>query len=226
MQPTWVKNGIAQLIRQFCQTGGGNAAWIGISGFSDFSGKFPSLQRFGYGFADMPPMERAEGFVWRPNSLQDQPELWLSPTKRGYRKAFERFAQQFLGAPALTDSVQIDHVFPKKAGILGGLSHVRMLAIPPASNMAAGRTLERAMVARNEDLVGPRGKRTRMATYFAIGKAAGFVDYEQMPDDHHSVPNAALAASLMRHLRIFGLPQDVLTPLDEKLTGKRAATLR
>jgi hypothetical protein len=100
-----------------------------------------------------------------------------------------------------------------------------MLAIPPESNMAAGRTLERAMVARNEDF-GPRGKLTRMATYFAIGKATGFTGYEQMPDDEASVPNQALAQSLMAYLRASGLPPDVLTALDQKLTAERVQGLR
>jgi hypothetical protein len=228
MQPAWVMRGIAQLIRQFRHSTG-NAAWVGISSIDPFAGRDAGprgLLRLGGKYGALADMHLSEGFVWLPDSPPDEPELWLSPTKTGYRKAFERFAQRYLSAASLSDaSVQIDHVFPKKAGILGGLSHVRMLAIPPESNMAAGRTLERAMVARNEDL-GPRAKETRMATYFAIGKATGFAGYEQIPDDESSMPNAALAASLMAHLRGFGFPADALTPLDRKLTADRAASLR
>lgn len=229
MRPLWVTRAIAQLARQFCSRGG-NAAWIGISSLDPFTGRTlpPRLRllRDGGRYEPMPGLSTSEGVVWRPDTPPDGPELWLAPTKTGYRAVFERFARQYLGAAGLDGAdVQIDHVFPKKAGILGGLSHVRMLAIPPESNMAAGRTLERAMVARNEDL-GARGKLTRMATYFAIGKATGFVGYEQMPDDDDSVPNQALAQALMGHLRAFGVPNDVLTALDLKLTADRLGSFR
>ena len=229
MRPAWVTRCIAQLIRQFCDRRG-NAAWIGISSLEPFVGRTGPVRlrllRDGGHYELMGEMPATEGIIWRSDIPPDEPELWLAPTKKGYRAAFERFAQRYLGAPGLQGAdVQIDHVFPKKAGALGGLSHVRMLAIPPASNMAAGRTLERAMVARDEDL-GPREKLTRMATYFSIGKATGFAGYDAMPDDEDSLSNQALGHALMTHLSSFGLPPDVLTALDQKLTADRLATLR
>ncbi len=225
MRPTWVNRGIEQLIRQFCSRKG-NEAWIGVANLDGLGGHPQGLFRAGGRFQVFPGLGIEDGFVWKPESGPEEPELWLSPAKTGYRSIFERFAQRYLGAPGLHGAdVQIDHVFPKKAGALGGLRYVRMLAISPASNMAAGRTLEKALVARNKAL-GPRRKRTRMATYFAIGKAAGFVDYERLPDDQDSISNMALANALMAHLRAFGLPADVLTILDTQLTAGTAASLR
>jgi hypothetical protein len=232
MRPTWVTRQIAHLVRQFSRFGGPGglawAPWIGIADRSGFEGRRTDDMppRFFGRLESFPELPIHEGFVWSPDDPEALPELWLAPTKTGYRRVFERFAQRHLGAPGLEGAnVQIDHVFPKKAGSLGGLAYVRMLAIPPESNMAAGRTLERAMVARNEEL-GPRGKKTRMATYFAIGKATGFTAYEAMPDEEGSAVNAALAKALLAHLRAFGLPPDVLTPLDQKLTTDRLRDFR
>lgn len=229
MRPEWVTRGINQLIRQFCASP--NAAWIGIASRDAFSVVPGQIIRGGVGrlgghYEVLPEIPIDDGMMWRPDRGPDEPELWLAPTKRGYRAAYDKFARRYLGASGLDGAnVQIDHVFPKKAGALGGLAYVRMLAIPPESNMAAGRTLEREMVARNEDL-GARGKPTRMATYFAIGKATGFVGYEQLPDDDDSIGNRQLAAALIAWLRGFGLPPGVLTALDQKLTGHTAARLR
>ena len=225
MRPDWVTRGIAQLIRQFCD--GGNAAWIGIASLDGFGGT-PSngLWRSGGRFEVAPDVALSDGFIWRPDQGPDLPELWLAPTKTGYRAAYERFARRYLGASGLDGAdVQIDHVFPKKAGALGGLTYVRMLAIPPESNMAAGRTLEKEMVARNEAL-GARGKPTRLATYFSIGKATGFTGYDRLPDDGSSPINPALSAALIAYLRGFGLPPGVLTALDQNLTAHTAGRLR
>jgi hypothetical protein len=228
MRPAWVTRAITQLVRQFCSRFG-NSAWIGIASLDPFAGRGPGprapLRDSGH-YEAMPGLSSTEGVVWRPAGPPDDPELWLAPTLKGYRAVFERFAMRYLNASGLAAAdVQIDHVFPKKAGALGGLSHVRMLAIPPESNMAAGRTLERAMVARIEDL-GPPGKPVRMATYFAVGKATGFTGYEQLPDDEDSLPNQDLARALIAHLRSFGLPADVLTALDQKLTAERLSSFR
>jgi hypothetical protein len=226
MRPEWVTKGIAQLIRQFCSPGG-NEAWIGIASLDGFGG-MPSngLWRPGGRFEVLSDIGIADGFLWRPDRGPDGPELWLSPTKKGYRDAYARFARRFLNAPGLDGAdVQIDHVFPKKAGALGGLAYVRMLAIPPESNMAAGRTLEREMVARNNDF-GARGKETRMATYFSVGKATGFTGYERLPDDGSSRINSDLSGALITYLRGFGLPGDVLTQLDQKLLTHTAGRLR
>jgi hypothetical protein len=195
MRPAWVSDQINAFVAQFCEPI--SNAWIGAHG---------------------------------RDGLQGLPENGLfrrggRPFKTGYRRAFEGFAKREFGATGLAGAdVQIDHVFPKGAGKLGGLGYVRMLAVPPASNMAAGRTLEKAMVARNDDL-GPRGKLTRLATYFSIGKATGFDGYERLPDEG-SDGNQAVVAALFAHLRRFGLPPAVLGRLDAKLAADRAGDWR
>ena len=226
MYPNWVTAGIAQMIRQFCDLGG-NAAWIGVASLDGLGGMPANgLWRRGGRYELMAGVALSDGFIWRPAAAAEKPELWLSPTKTGYRDIFERFAQRYLGAPGLSGAnVQIDHVFPKKAGALGGMAYVRMLAIPPESNMLAGATLERVMKDRNIDL-GPRPKLTRMATYASIGKATGFVGYEGLPDDDDSTMNRAVAAALMAHLRAFGLPHEVLTALDQELTAGTLGSVR
>jgi len=227
MRPAWVRRSIEHVIRQFCD----NPAycWIGAATLQGMNGTNEGgLARRGGRYETLPDIDihLSEGFLWRPDKGSDPPELWLAPTKTGYRSAYERFAKRYLGAAGLNGAdVQIDHMFPKKAAALGGLGYVRMLAVPPASNMAAGRTLERAMVARNEDF-GPRTKPTRLATYFTIGKATGFIGYEQMPDDEKSRPNAQLSGALMAHLRREGLPADLLAEMDEDLTAGTASILR
>src|SRR4051794_16840804 len=183
-------------------------------------------RRHGGHFEILPDVSITDGFLWHPDADPDEPELWLSPTKTDYRKTFERFAQRYLGAAGLAGAnIQIDHVLPRKAGALGGLAYVRMLAIPPESNMAAGRTIERAMAARNEDH-GARGKSARLATYFSIGKATGFVGYEKLPHGDSVAPDAALAAALIAHLQAWGLPTDVLTPLDQRRIAHAASRIR
>jgi len=224
MRPAWVQRGIADLIRQFCAPP--NAAWIGAAS-RDGLGGTPGggLWRRGGRWQPFPGLALADGFVWQPDAGPGLPELWLSPTRSGYRDIYENFARRHLGAPGLAGAdVQIDHVFPKTAGALGGLAYVRMLAIPPDSNMAAGRTMERAMAERNRRH-GPRAKRTRLATYVSIGKASGFTGYAALPEDGLG-GNAALAGALFAHLRRFGLPPDVLTALDQRLTAGTAGLTR
>lgn len=226
MYPAWVTSGIASLIRQFCDPRG-NAAWIGVASLDGLGGMSSGrLWRQSGGYEVMAGLPISEGFVWRPTAADVQPELWLSPTRASYRDTFERFAQRYLGAAGLVGAnVQIDHVFPKRAADLGGMAYVRMLAVPPESNMMAGATLEHGMRDRNLAL-GRRGKRTRLATYFSIGKATGFTGYDGIPDDQDGAPNQALGRALLAHLRAFGLPADVLTDFDAQLTGRSAGRLR
>ncbi|MEO3474171.1 hypothetical protein AAFN86_20045 [Roseomonas sp. CAU 1739] len=223
MRPAWMTRQIAAFVAQFCAPT--NLAWIGVQSLQGLGGMVEDgLWRQGGRFEIAPDLDLSEGFVWR-SATGDVPELWLAPEKTGYRRAFERFAVRELGAAGLDGAdVQIDHVFPKGAGRAGGLGYVRMLAVPPESNMAAGRTLEKAMVGRNTAL-GARAKATRLATYFSVGKATGFAQYDSLPDDEGS-GNLALAAALMAHLRAFGLPGEVLSALDARLTADRAADLR
>lgn len=224
MRPAWVKRQIDDFVGAFCA----RATLIGVAGAAELRRAHPGIPGWPGGMLDtkaIANLKEAEGFVWRPFTGQGLPQLWLAPTKTGYRAVFERFARQELGADGLDGAdVQIDHVFPKRAGSLGGLGYVRMLAVPPGSNMAAGRTLEKVMVARNEEL-GPRGKATRLASYFSIGKATGFDGYDSLPDDT-GAGNRAMVAALMAHLRRWGLPPGVLTALDQRLTEETAGALR
>ncbi len=218
MRPGWVKRQIDAMVAQFCSRAG-NEAWIGVQGLDGLRNRPENFMfRRGGCLEVMSGLPLSDGFVWRPDSSTGLPELWLSPTKSGYRAIFERFARRELGAAGLEGAnVQIDHVFPKKAGSLGGMAYVRMLAVPPESNMAAGRTLEKAMVARNEEL-GARGKANRKATYFAIGKATGFKAYDSLPNGDKRAA-AILAAALIAHLRAYGLPADVLSDFDKQATA-------
>lgn len=224
MRPPWVTRQIADFVAQFVA----GPTLIGVNEIK--------MLRLGYLTAPGAPAARLEllgylpqpdGFVWHPPPGRGLPQLWLAPTKTGYRDIFERFARRHLGGAALSAAdVQIDHVFPKKAGAMGGMAYVRMLAVPPGSNMAAGRTLEKEMVARNRE-IGGRRKVTRTATYFSIGKATGFVGYTSLPDDDETgTANAAQAGALMAHLRNWGLPASVLTGLDQALTARSLARQR
>jgi hypothetical protein len=152
-------------------------------------------------------------------------ELWLDPRLTDYRATFERFARRYLGAAGLSGAdVQIDHVFPKATAKRDDLAYVRMLAIPPASNMAAGRTVERAMADRAA--MAPGRKAIRWATYMSIGKAAGYAGWDSLPDSTDPAANAAAVAGLFAYLRGFGLPPDVLTALDEQLTAYTLTKIR
>lgn len=214
-RPAWVHRQIAAFLAQFCSPKG-NEAWIGI--------RADAPPRLGGEVAAAPDIPLSEGFIWRPHG-GGEPELWLDPRKSGYRAAFERFAIRELGATGLDGAdVQIDHVFPKSAASLGELAYVRMLAVPPESNMAAGRTLERAMAERNR-AAGPRRKPTRMATYFSVGKATGFAGYDSLPDGEGE-GNRDLVGALFAHLRDFGVPADCLSRLDAELTADRATDIR
>lgn len=224
MRPAWVTRQIDDFVAQFVA----GPTLVGVASID--------MLRLAYVTAPGAPaaslsllgaMPQSEGFIWRPPPGRGLPQLWLAPTKTGYRDAFERFAQRELGAAGLSAAdVQIDHVSPKKAAVMGGMAYVRMLAIPPESNMAAGRTLEKQMVARNEEL-GGRVKVTRTATFFSVGKATGFTGYPSLPDEDETAPaNAAVAAALMAHLRAWGLPGSVLTALDQRLTARNLARQR
>jgi len=222
MRPAWMTRQISSLVAQFCAHGG-NLAWIGVSDREmlapvDRSRPRSGPFRNGGGYHVIPGLAFDDGFVWLPDAPDGEPELWLAPFRTGYRDAFERFANHHLGASGLAAAnVHIDHVFPKKAGSLDGLAYVRMLAIPLDSNMAAGRTMERAMADRAR--AAPRGKLVRLATYYTIGKATGFAGYEQLPDSADPQANLPAVQALFGHLRGFGLPAEVLGALDGRLTA-------
>jgi hypothetical protein len=223
MRPGWVTRQIANFVMQFCN----DLAWIGIGDremLSPGGWKNPAnpgamiLRQGGGGYLAINDPTLKGGFVWAPKTGGEK-ELWMPPAQGDYRDVFEIFAKRYLGAAGLTGAdVQIDHVFPKKAAILDSLAFVRMLAIPPESNMAAGRTVERAMAARAT--VSPRGKLVRLATYYSVGKATGFTGYAALPDSTSAQGNTAIVNALFKYLRNFGLPGEVLTALDARLTSE------
>jgi hypothetical protein len=231
MLPAWVSGPIRALVAAFAR--GDGTAWIGAGsreGFLPVDRTRPGhrlMRDFGAGgkLALLPGLALEDGFVWLPAAKAGPPELWLSPGFAGHRDAYERFARKHLGAPGLAGAgVHIDHVFPKKAGALDGLAYVRMLAIAPAGNMDAGRTVERAMAARAS--VTANAKLVRHATYVSVGKATGFTGWEGLPDSDDAAANLPAVRALFDHLRAFGLDPGVLTALDRHLTAERLRTLR
>ncbi len=235
MLPSWAQRAIIAFVESFALTSG--ETWIGVASREGFlpvdrSRSHRGVMRgLGHGgtIALLPGLPLSDGFVWQPARGHGGPggetEFWLSPARADHRALFERFAQRHLGAPGLDGAgVQIDHLFPRTAGALDGLAYVRMLAIPPAANMAAGRTVERAMAARAR--AAPGTKRVRHATYVSIGKATGFAGWQSMPDSANSAANRAAVAALFSHLRAFGVPAGVLTSLDAGLTAHTLTRLR
>lgn len=219
MHPAWLKRQIDDFVLQYCKD---PPVTIAVRDLATLQRAF--LAQRGARLEPMPGLGLADGFAWLPAPGRGLPQLWLAPSYGSYRAAFEAFARRHLGAAGLHEAVvQIDHVFPKRAAALGGLGYVRMLAVPPESNMAAGRTLEKAMVARNQAW-GPRAKATRNATPFSIGKAVGFRGYESLPGGT-AASNAALVSRLIAHLAGWGLPGEVLGPLAAQLSADTAAKL-
>lgn len=145
------------------------------------------------------PMDRAF-VVLRDND----PQLWVDPDDNSYRDIYRNFAVTRLQVttPLTGDNFNFDHMFPRTAGALDGLSHVRMIAILPGPNQSAGRTLEKRMAQRARDVAG--GKVLRSATWMTIGKAAGFEGWESLPDNATG-GNSAVVARLFAHLATMGI---------------------
>ncbi len=133
-----------------------------------------------------------------------EPELWVDPDDNSYRDIYRRFARERLGVTEALegDRFNFDHMFPRTAGALDGLSHVRMIAIAPRPNQAAGRTVEKRMAQRAR--AQPGRKILRSATWMTIGKAAGYEHWESLPADSQG-GNAAAVAALFAHLASIGI---------------------
>lgn len=220
MRPAWVKRQIESLIVQVTRP----PAIIAVADremlapVSVIKSARPRNRawRQGGGYLAINDPTLKGGFVWAPDDGGEK-ELWMPPEQTDYRTAFENFAKRYLGASGLAGAnVQIDHMFPKKAAIRDGLKFVRMLAIPPESNMAAGRTVERYMAAAAA--LKPKDKVMRQATFYTIGKAVGFAAYKSLPDSISPAGNRPIVGSLFKYLRAYGLPPDILTDLDAMLT--------
>lgn len=226
--PPWATRQVAALVAQFVASDA--SAWIGAKGRENIERGLNiyflrSPKPAGQSWIEPAPgVAAGRGFVLvRPGSPND-PELWLDPTLGNYRALFKQFAKAQLGAAEVAADLQIDHVFPKTAGSLNGLGFVRMLAIPAASNMSAGRTVERHMALLARDVPGRKG--LRHATYVSIGKAVGFAGWQQLPDSEDAAANDGAVVELFGHLRRFGIGQDVLSMLDRRLAADRLRTLR
>ncbi len=185
------------LLAQFLA--GEGTAWVGIASIEAMVGGAGTMRRGGrVETLASHPVSRA--FVWVQGT---EPELWLDPRDTSYRDLFHAFAQARLGIPRPTGTDwNIDHVFPKAAGKLDGLSHVRALAIGAAGNQALGRTLEKSMKQRADE--SPGRKRVRHATWMTIGKAAGYAGWDSLPDDA-AVGNSAAVAGLFAYLASIGI---------------------
>jgi hypothetical protein len=228
MRPAWVKRQIESLIAQFAKPPAiiavADRDMLAPKAVFMSTGTGSRLWRQGGGYLAVNDPALKGGFVWGPDGVGEK-ELWMPPEQADYRAAFEHFAKRYLGASGLAAAnVQIDHVFPKKAAIRDRLKFVRMLAIPPESNMAAGRTVERYMAAAAA--LRPRDKRMRSATFYTIGKATGFAGYTALPDSDSAAGNTAIVGALFKYLRSYGLPPAILTELDAMLTASTFQTNR
>jgi hypothetical protein len=153
-------------------------------------------------------------------TANNEPQLWVDPDDDSYRDMYRFFARSRLkvGAALDGDTYNFDHMFPRTAGALDGLSHVRMIAIAPKPNQSAGRTLEKRMAQRARTAAG--GKVLRSATWMTIGKAAGFEGWDRLPDNDVAA-NLPVVAALFAHLASLG----ILPPAGAVERGLTAATL-
>jgi hypothetical protein len=224
MIPGWppaLQRQLRVLVDQFLA---GGEAWIGVAGIDRLvgGGTFPYTLRRGGHVEPLGSRRDAQAFVWMQGN---EPELWLDPRDKNYRDLFDEFAQARLGMSARPTGTDwnIDHVFPKAAGALDGLSHVRAMAIGAPSNQALGRTVEKAMKQRADDA--PGRKRIRHATWMTIGKAAGFVAWESLPDSASAAGNTAGVSALFIHLATLGITPPA-GALEQRLTAHTLTRIR
>lgn len=192
------------LLRQFLA--GEASAWIGIDsldrmtalsrmpGMAGIAGQMEVLS------SRIPP---TRAFV---RVQRNDPELWIDPEldRATCRRYFNTFAKRWLDMPGRPsgEDFNIDHLFPQAAALADGLSHVRLMAVDPEANQIAGATLEQAMTARAAKVAS--GKVMRHATWMTIGKAAGFVGWEELPGGTGAI-NAPVVARLFAHLAARGI---------------------
>lgn len=167
------------------------------------------------------PLTRA--FVWFEGA---EPQLWVDPANSGYRDLYDQFARAHLGLPGRPSGTafNVDHVFPRRAGALNGLSHVRILAIGADANQSTGRTVEKAMAGRARKA--PSGKVLHSATWMSIGKAAGFASWTRLPDGPDATGDSEeLVEDLFRYLKNLGIAPP-LGVLEHKLTAYTLGRIR
>ncbi len=225
MIPGWpvpLQRQLQVLVAQFL-TGSG-AAWIGIASIERLgtTGAFPPTQRRGGRLETLGHHAMAKAFVWVQGS---EPELWLDPRDKNYRDLFDEFARTRLGMagrPTGSDW-NVDHVFPKAAGALDGLSHVRAMSIGAPGNQALGRTVEKVMKQRADKK--PGRKEIRHATWMTIGKAAGFIGWDALPDSESPTANLPACRALFAYLAGMG----IVAPsgaIEERLTAHTLTRIR
>jgi hypothetical protein len=205
-------------------------AWIGVTSIDPFrrTRTHPAMPRSNGRLETLGSEPVARAFVWVDGS---EPELWVDPQASGYRDLFDVFARTRLGlAGRPASGFNIDHVFPKTAGALDGLTHVRLMAIGAVSNQSAGRTLERAMAGRaraaqeRREAIRQQGdtprepKPIRHATFMTLGKATGFAGWEHLPDSSDPKANRALVQALFAHLAACGIHAD-FPAIEQDLTA-------
>jgi hypothetical protein len=200
--PPELQRQVQILVDQFLA--GEGSAWIGIAGIDRLgaSGRANGTMRLGGRLEALGGHPVTEAFVWVQGT---EPELWLDPRSQKYRDLFDEFARTRLGLAGRPrgDAWNIDHVFPKAAGALDGMSHVRTLAIGAGGNQALGRTVEKAMKGRAD--AAPGRKQIRHATWMTIGKAAGYEGWETLPDSADAAGNAASVRGLFAFLAARGI---------------------
>ncbi|MBR0646299.1 hypothetical protein [Plastoroseomonas hellenica] len=220
--PPVLQRQVQVLVDQFLA--GTGAAWIGIAGIGRLgvAGPASGTMRIGGRIEALGAHPMTEAFVWVQGS---EPELWLDPRSTKYRDLFDEFARTRLGLAGRPRGADwnIDHVFPKAAGALDGMTHVRALAIGAGGNQALGRTVEKAMKGRADDA--PDRKVIRHATWMTIGKAAGYEGWESLPDSASAAGNAPGVRNLFAFLATRGITAPA-GALEESLTSFTLTKIR
>lgn len=221
--PTWMKEQHRTFMEQLVDQPA-NSAWIGVASVDNIVGRNGTRTRRRDGqVALLGDEPENEVIVWKPDKTSWAPELWISPTRRDYRSVYARFIEAYWPGGNIDDVPHhVDHLFPKEPAVLGGLSHVRVLAIPKRSNVSAG-TFEKQMTAKNY-LQGARTKQTRMATLYSLAKAMGYVGYAGLKTLEG---RRRIAADLMQALREAGAPKEIVeSRYDEALLVETLDCLR
>ncbi|HEY4251020.1 MAG TPA: hypothetical protein VGM87_07460 [Roseomonas sp.] len=200
--PPILQRQVQVLVDQFL-TGDGSA-WIGIAGIERLgaSGRFSGTMRVGGRIEALGAHALTEAFVWVQGN---DPELWLDPRSPKYRDLYDEFARTRLGLAGRPTGIawNIDHVFPKAAGALDGMTHVRAMAIASGGNQSLGRTVEKAMKGRADGV--PGRKLIRHATWMTIGKASGYEGWQKLPDSAAAAGNTAEVGNLFAFLAGRGI---------------------
>ncbi len=175
-------------------------AYIGVSSIKYLVGERYGPRRLGGRIEVLASQPFSRAFVWMQGA---EPELWVDPRDPGYRDLFHTFAKERLGIDRPTGTEwNIDHLFPKAAGALDGMSHVRAMAIRAHGNQSLGRTVEKAMKHRAAEV--PSKKNIRSATWMTIGKVAGYAGWHNLPDSE-AAGNTEAVADLFAYLETLGI---------------------